>query len=107
VLNRKEVENVPIYEYQCSDCGKCFEHIQKITEEHLSSCPFCSGMVKKLVSNCSFQLKGTGWYVTDYGKKDGANGNKKAKEKKKESSSESSTDTSTSKEAAAESAVHT
>ena len=92
---------MPIYEYQCSDCGKCFERMQKITEEPLSSCPFCSGTVKKLVSNCSFQLKGTGWYVTDYGKKDGANG------KKKERKKESSTETSPPKESTAESSVHT
>jgi len=91
---------VPIYEYQCLDCEKCFEHMQKITEEPLSSCPFCSGKVKKLVSNCSFQLKGTGWYVTDYGKKDGGNGKKK--ERKKESSVESSVP----KESSAESSVH-
>jgi predicted nucleic acid-binding Zn ribbon protein len=43
--------------------------MQKITEETLTSCPFCAGKVKKLVSNCSFQLKGSGWYVTDYAKK--------------------------------------
>jgi predicted nucleic acid-binding Zn ribbon protein len=79
--------------------------MQKITEEPLSSCPFCSGAVKKLVSNCSFQLKGTGWYVTDYGKKDGANGKKK--ERKKESASEGSTETSAPTESAAESSVHT
>ncbi len=60
---------MPIYEYKCAGCGKHFEHIQKITEEPLSACPFCSGKVQKLVSNCSFHLKGTGWYVTDYGKK--------------------------------------
>jgi putative FmdB family regulatory protein len=109
VPNRQEVASVPIYEYKCAECGKCFEHIQKITEEPLASCPYCSGEVKKLVSNCSFQLKGTGWYVTDYGKKDGGNGKKKEKEKekekKKESSSESSTETSAKKETAAESAV--
>ena len=105
MLNTKEVCSVPIYEYKCAGCGKHFEHIQKITEEPLSACPFCSGKVQKLVSNCSFQLKGTGWYVTDYGKKDGANGKKK--ERKKESSSESSTETSTSKESTAENSVHT
>jgi putative FmdB family regulatory protein len=104
VLITREVASVPIYEYKCSVCGKCFEHIQKITEEPLSSCPFCSGTVKKLVSNCSFQLKGTGWYVTDYGKKDDGNG--KNKERKKESSSESSAEKSAPKESNAESSVH-
>jgi len=78
--------------------------MQKITEEPLSTCPFCSGKVKKMVSNCSFQLKGTGWYVTDYGKKDGNNGKKQ--ERKKESSSDSSTETTAPKESAAESSVH-
>ena len=60
---------MPIYEYECRNCGKHFEKMQKITEEPLSSCPFCAGKLKKLVSNCSFQLKGSGWYVTDYAKK--------------------------------------
>jgi putative FmdB family regulatory protein len=99
---------VPIYEYKCAGCGKHFEHIQKITEEPLSACPFCSGKVQKLVSNCSFHLKGTGWYVTDYGKKESVNGKKK--EKKKESSSEGSSNSgaekSAPKEAASESPVH-
>jgi putative FmdB family regulatory protein len=95
---------VPIYEYKCADCGKHFENIQKITEEPLSSCPFCSGKVQKLVSNCSFHLKGTGWYVTDYGKKESVNGKKQ--ERKKESSPESGAETSAPKEAASESPVH-
>jgi putative FmdB family regulatory protein len=60
---------VPIYEYECLSCGKNFEIIQKITEEPISTCPSCAGKVRKLISNCSFQLKGTGWYVTDYARK--------------------------------------
>jgi len=104
VLNTKEVCSVPIYEYKCTDCGKRFENIQKITEEPLSSCPFCSGKVQKLVSNCSFHLKGTGWYVTDYGKKESVNGKKK--ERKKESNPESGAEISAPKEAASESTVH-
>lgn len=95
---------MPIYEYECMNCGKHFEHMQKITEAPLSLCPFCSGKVKKLVSNCSFQLKGSGWYVTDYARKDGDKGKKK--ENNKESSPDKKTDTSTSKEAVSESAVN-
>ena len=58
--------------------------MQKITEEPLSSCPYCAGKVKKLVSNCSFQLKGTGWYVTDYAKKsENKEGKKKERKDKK------------------------
>lgn len=60
---------MPIYEYRCQKCG-VFEVTQKITDNPLSRCPTCKGKVRKLISNTSFQLKGTGWYVTDYGRKD-------------------------------------
>ena len=56
---------MPIYEYQCKKCGQ-FEVMQKITEAHLKRCPTCRGKVTKLISNTSFHLKGSGWYVTDY-----------------------------------------
>jgi putative FmdB family regulatory protein len=68
---------MPIYEYECPKCGT-FEIMQKISEKPLKKCPTCSCKVKKLVSQTSFQLKGTGWYVTDYGSK----GKSWAKEKK-------------------------
>jgi putative FmdB family regulatory protein len=71
------------------DCGKNFETMQKITEEPLESCPFCSGKVRKLVSNCSFQLKGSGWYLTDYARKSEKKGEKKEeKEEKKDKKSD-------------------
>lgn len=60
---------MPIYEYECQKCGS-FEVTQKITDKALGRCPTCKGKVKKLISNTSFQLKGTGWYVTDYARKD-------------------------------------
>jgi putative FmdB family regulatory protein len=60
---------MPIYEYQCVKCGQ-FEITQKITDRPLGRCPTCKGKVKKLISNTSFQLKGTGWYATDYARKD-------------------------------------
>src|SRR5688572_25422980 len=59
---------MPIYEYACQKCGT-FEMTQRITDEPLSKCPTCKGKVKKLISNTSFQLKGTGWYITDYARK--------------------------------------
>jgi putative FmdB family regulatory protein len=62
---------MPIYEYQCRKCG-LFEVTQKITDKPLERCPTCKGKPKKLISNTSFQLKGTGWYVTDYARKDSA-----------------------------------
>jgi putative FmdB family regulatory protein len=89
---------MPIYEYQCQKCGT-FEVTQRITEKPLGKCPNCKGRVKKLISNTSFQLKGTGWYVTDYARKDkeagkGANGAKSSTDSKSESKSESKTETS-------------
>ena len=62
--------------------------MQKITEEPVISCPFCSGKVRKLVSNCSFQLKGTGWYLTDYARKSDGKEEKKEKKEKKEGTKE-------------------
>ena len=95
---------MPIYEYQCLDCGKKFETMQKITEEPLSSCPYCSGNVRKLVSNCSFQLKGSGWYVTDYARKSETEKEKQKgdkvekKEEKKDNKTEASATSTQSKE---------
>jgi len=60
---------MPIYEYECPKCG-VVEVTQRITEDPLKRCPKCKRCkVKKLISNTSFQLKGSGWYVTDYGGK--------------------------------------
>jgi putative FmdB family regulatory protein len=64
-----EVWPVPIYEYQCTKCGEVFEAFQKITDEPLSQCKFCNAFVEKLISQSSFQLKGSGWYLTDYSKR--------------------------------------
>jgi putative FmdB family regulatory protein len=59
---------MPIYEYDCQRCGT-FEATQRITDKPLVKCPTCKGKVRKLISNTSFQLKGTGWYITDYARK--------------------------------------
>jgi putative FmdB family regulatory protein len=60
---------MPIYEYKCRKCGKQYEVIQGITDDSVKECKFCKGAVDKLISLSSFQLKGAGWYVTDYGGK--------------------------------------
>jgi putative FmdB family regulatory protein len=58
---------MPIYEYQCQKCDHNFEQLQKITDKPPTTCPKCHArQLVKLVSNTSFQLKGTGWYVTDF-----------------------------------------
>lgn len=69
---------MPIYEYRCSACQHQFDLFQKITDEPVKTCPECGGPVTKLVSTTSFILKGSGWYVTDYGKGNG-NGKNAAK----------------------------
>jgi len=62
---------VPIYEYECDNCKEAFEVFLGVNEPRVESCPNCKGTeVRKLISNCSFQLKGSGWYLTDYARKD-------------------------------------
>ncbi len=65
---------MPIYEYKCQKCGHVFEEWQSGFEECEQSCPTCGGESKRLISNTSFVLKGTGWYVTDYAGKNPSNG---------------------------------
>lgn len=60
---------MPIYEYQCAACGQVLEKWQKFSEPPLTVCPRCGGSLEKLISSCSFHLKGGGWYVSDYGGK--------------------------------------
>ncbi|RXZ43369.1 FmdB family zinc ribbon protein [Crenobacter cavernae] len=58
---------MPIYEYQCPACGVRKEHLQKMSDAALAACPECgSADYQKLVSAAGFQLKGSGWYATDF-----------------------------------------
>ena len=85
---------MPIYEYRCLKCNNELEVMQKFSDEPLSACPQCGGELKKLISNTSFVLKGTGWYKTDYAsperkkEMDAKKGSGKTKSVKKEKSSE-------------------
>jgi putative FmdB family regulatory protein len=64
---------MPLYEYQCDACGRRFEKIQKFSDPPLEACELCGkGPVHKLLSSPAIQFKGSGWYITDYAKKDGA-----------------------------------
>jgi putative FmdB family regulatory protein len=59
---------MPIYEYRCQSCEHEFEVWQKMSDPPVKVCPKCHARkVEKLISMTSFQLKGTGWYATDYG----------------------------------------
>jgi putative FmdB family regulatory protein len=71
---------MPVYEYECSDCGCKMEAMQKIKDEPLKTCPSCKGKLRRLVSLTSFHLKGSGWYATDYKDKKQTKTKTKAKE---------------------------
>jgi putative FmdB family regulatory protein len=91
-----EVVHVPIYEYQCTKCGEVFEAFQKITDEPLTRCKFCQEKVEKLISQSSFQLKGSGWYLTDYAR--GSSSGSTEKPKTSEGSQKASESTQTTAE---------
>lgn len=57
---------MPIYEYGCTNCGRTAEAWQRFSDSPLCECEACGGKLKKLISQNSFHLKGSGWYVTDY-----------------------------------------
>lgn len=58
---------MPIYEYQCSNCNHQFDLMQKMSADPIKNCPSCSkDYLVRLVSAAGFQLKGTGWYETDF-----------------------------------------
>ena len=92
---------MPIYEYQCRECGHKLEVMQRITEDLLKTCPSCSkDGLKKLMSKVAFQLKGTGWYETDFknkgkplAEKEGEADKEGAKESKSETKKDASSDT--------------
>ena len=90
---------MPLYEYSCHRCGQTFEVMQKFSDEPLTTHTNCGGEVERLISAPSFQFKGTGWYVTDYGRNGkgstGSDGKAKSetkKEPKTETKTESKSD---------------
>ena len=80
---------MPIYEYQCNQCGKRTELLQRMDDAPLATCPECGGEVRKLLSAPAVQFKGSGWYVTDYAGKKGGSGSSTKSEGKAESKTES------------------
>jgi putative FmdB family regulatory protein len=91
---------MPIYEYRCEKCGKVFEVLQRFSDAPVKVHEECGGEVEKLISHSAFQLKGSGWYQTDYAKgssttppvkSEGGSSEAKA-ESKTESSSDSKSD---------------
>ena len=103
---------MPIYEFKCPECGERTEVIQKISDAPASQCPKCGAEMKKLFSAPSFQLKGSGWYKTDYAAKSETKADTKSETKadsKTESKSEAKTEskTETKSETKAESKTET
>ena len=89
-------KDMPIYEYTCQKCGRHLEVMQKMSDKPLARCPECKGKLEKIFSQTSFQLKGSGWYVSDY-----ASRGKAEKSEKADKSEKKDTDKSEKKEAAA------
>ncbi len=80
---------MPIYEYSCNKCGNVVEKIQKFSDPPLNKHEGCGGALTKLISQSSFHLKGTGWYVTDYARKDSSGDSKTDDTETKTSKSDS------------------
>ena len=77
---------MPIYEYRCESCGHQQEFLQKVSDAPHTTCPKCGKpSLSKMLSAAGFQLKGSGWYATDFK-------NKGSAPAKKESSPSSSTE---------------
>lgn len=89
---------MPIYEYQCQACGHRLDQLQKVADPTLTDCPKCGkASLQRLISAAGFQLKGTGWYVTDFKNSD--------KPKATKTSTETATPTTTEKTAEATSKI--
>ena len=80
---------MPLYEYECTKCGRRHERIEKVSGPHLKRCPDCKGKVERTLAPPAIQFKCSGWYVTDYAGKGAHKESKEAKESKdsKEASS--------------------
>ncbi len=94
---------MPIYEYTCKKCGREFELIQKFSDPPAKCCPSCGGKAEKKLSLSSFQLKGTGWYITDYARKDKEKKEGKKVEEKKTEEKKTPAENKTSKASSADS----
>jgi len=88
---------MPLYEYRCESCGHQFEVIQKFSDALVAVCPKCgAGPVVKLQSSPAIQFKGSGFYITDYARKD-SGGKDSGKDTGKDSGKDSSKDKDTGK----------
>lgn len=75
---------MPLYEYECFVCGHRFERIQRFSDPPASECPACGGAVRRLLGIPALQFKGSGFYITDYGRGNGS-GSRSSSSAKEES----------------------
>jgi putative FmdB family regulatory protein len=80
---------MPLYEFECFVCKHRFEKIRRVDDASPVRCPRCEGEVRRLLSAPALQFKGSGWYVTDYGKGNGSRSAALAKTEGSESSESS------------------
>ena len=86
---------MPLYEYECDSCGHRFEVIQKFSDAPMDKCPKCGSTVHKLMSSPAIQFKGSGWYITDYARKESTSATKAAGAKEGSTSTDSTSSSST------------
>jgi putative FmdB family regulatory protein len=81
---------LPLYEYRCLKCKRHIEKIEKLSGPNLKKCPHCGGKVESVITAPAIQFKGTGWYITDYGRKTpGGDGSKSEQTEKSEKTEKS------------------
>ena len=81
---------MPLYEYRCLKCDRHTDKIENLNGPHLKKCPHCGGKVESVLTAPAIQFKGSGWYVTDYGRKTtGGDGSKSEKSEASEKSEKS------------------
>ena len=85
------IYKMPLYEYQCTQCGERTEILQRLSDPPYTHCPKCGGDVKKLHSSPAIQFKGSGFYKTDYASTSTAKSSEKS-ESKSESTTEAKTE---------------
>ena len=81
---------MPLYEYACLKCKRHTDKIENMNGPHLKKCPHCGGKVESVLTAPAIQFKGSGWYVTDYGRKTTGNDGGKAEKGEKTEKGEKS-----------------
>src|SRR5579862_2330177 len=89
---------MPMYEYECGNCGRRFEQLQRITEDALTVDPECGGPVRRVIQPVGIIFKGSGFYVTDSRNSSSSSTTSKSDSKASDSKSETKTESSTKSE---------